>query len=161
MNKSILRIRQAKEKDLPEILRLIRIYERYDVRFAERYYKIYFSSHKMAHEDTVFVAEMDGKVIGVIGYCCDYFSTDYSYWLGWFAVDKKLWGNEKLGVGKKLLKRVEHDLKGRVPKLFVSVDGKNRRATNFYIKHRFRFEARLSDYYYQGEDQIILSKSLD
>lgn len=161
MNKNNLRIRKAKEKDLPEMLKLIRSYERYDVKFAKRYYKLYFADHNMAHKDTVFVAEMDGKVAGVAGYCSDYLSTDYSYWLGWFVVDKKFWGNDKLSVGKKLLEEVEADLKGEVPKLFVSVDGKNSRATGFYTKHGFRYEGVFRDYYYDGEDQIILGKRLD
>jgi len=37
----------------------------------------------MTEKDEVYVALLDEELVGVIGYCRDYFSTDYSYWLGW------------------------------------------------------------------------------
>ena len=68
MAKQNLIIREAEEKDRSPILDLIRSYERYDVKFARRYYEKYFAEDKMVHEDTVFVAELDdSRVIGVVG----------------------------------------------------------------------------------------------
>ena len=100
-------------------------------------------------------------MVGMIGYCNDYFSTDYSYWLGWFVVAKQYRGIDDGTVAKDLLNKVEGELRNyEVSKLFVSTDDRNGRAINFYIKHGFRFEARLRDYYHVGEDQIVLSKSL-
>ena len=154
-------IREAIKADVPAMLGLIRKYERYDEEYSKRYFDKYFSGDKAVREDTAFVAAVEGRVVGMIGYCNDYFSTDYSYWLGWFAVGKKFRGYEDGLVAKELLNKVESELREYdVRRLFVSTDDRNGRAINFYIKHGFRFEARLRNYYHEGEDQIILSKSL-
>jgi ribosomal protein S18 acetylase RimI-like enzyme len=158
MNKAVY-IQTAEKSDLSAILSLIKDYERYDVEFAKRYYGIYFRKDKITEKDKVFVAKIDGKTIGVIGFCRDYFSTDYSYWLGWFVVDEEYRGKKEFAVAEKLLKRVEAELRKRkIKKLFVSTEDTNARAKSFYAKHQFRTEAVLRDYYYKGEDQLILSK---
>ena len=162
MNKIDLIIRKASKKDVPEMLELVRKYERYDEEYARRYYDKYFARDKAVWEDTVFVAEVEGRVVGFIGYCNDYFSTDYSYWLGWFVVAKEFRGSKEANVARELLQKVESELKKyEVSRLLVSTDDKNGRAINFYVKNGFRFEARLRDYYHEGEDQIILSKWLE
>ena len=154
-------IRKAIKADVPAMLELIRKYERYDEEYSKRYFDKYFSGDKAVREDTAFVAAVEGRVVGMIGYCNDYFSTDYSYWLGWFAVNKKFRGYDDGVVARELLNKVESELRDYdVRRLFVSTDDKNGRAINFYVKHGFRFEARLRNYYHEGEDQIILSKSL-
>jgi ribosomal protein S18 acetylase RimI-like enzyme len=151
----------AKKRDLRGILALIRDYKKYDVEFANRYYDIYFKRSPIVEKDKVYVAKLEGKTIGVIGFSRDYFSTDYSYWLGWFVVDKKYRGRKDYAVAKKLLKEVESELaKRRIKKLFVDADDTNKRAKSFYAKNGFRTEAVLRDYYYKGEDQLILSKVL-
>jgi len=154
-------IEPAKKRDLRGILVLIRDYKQYDVEFAKRYYDIYFKRSPIVEKDKVYMAKLKGKTIGVIGFYRDYFSTDYSYWLGWFVVDKKYRGRKDCAVAKKLLKEVESELaKRRIKKLFVSADDTNTRAKSFYAKKGFRTEAVLRDYYYKGEDQLILSKLL-
>ena len=105
MNKINLVIRDASKKDVPEMLELVRKYERYDEEYARRYYDKYFARDKAVWEDTVFVAEVEGRVVGFIGYCNDYFSTDYSYWLGWFVVAEEFRGLNEGLVAKKLLKK--------------------------------------------------------
>lgn len=126
-------IKPAEKGDLRAILDLIRDYERYDVDFAKRYYDIYFGKNKITEKDEVFVAKIDGKTIGVIGFCRDYFSTDYSYWLGWFVVDEEYRGKKEFAVAKKLLKRVEAELRKRkIKKLFVSTEDTNARAKSFW-----------------------------
>jgi ribosomal protein S18 acetylase RimI-like enzyme len=158
MNKSV-HIQLAEKGDLRAILNLIKDYERYDVEFAKRYYDIYFQKDKITEKDEVFVAKIDEKTIGVIGFCRDYFSTDYSYWLGWFVIDEEYRGKKEFGVAEKLFKKVEAELRRRkIKKLFVSTEDTNGRAKSFYAKNQFRTEAVLRDYYYKGEDQLILSK---
>jgi ribosomal protein S18 acetylase RimI-like enzyme len=158
MNGSV-HIEPAEKSDLRAILGLIRNYERYDVEFAKRYYDIYFGKDKKTEKDEVFVAKIDGKIIGVIGFCRDYFSTDYSYWLGWFVVNEEYRGKKEFAVAKKLIKRVEAELRKRkIKNLFVSTEDSNARAKSFYAKNQFRTEAVLRDYYYKEEDQLILSK---
>lgn len=160
--KRYVHIAPAVKGDLRGILNLIRDYKRYDIEFAKRYYATYFSKNKIAEKDEVYVAKIDDKTIGVIGFCRDYFSTDYSYWLGWFVVDKKYRGKQEFAVAKKLLQKVETELRGRkIKKLFVSTEDTNARAKSFYTKNQFRTEAVLRDYYYKREDQLILSKVLN
>lgn len=162
MAKKNVVIRLAKrEKYINEILNLIRDYNRDDEKYAKRYYDKYFSGDDMTSDDAVFVAEMGGKVIGVIGYCRYYFSADYSYWLGRFVLSEEFRGVDNGNFAKKFFDKVEIELKGRgVGRLFVSTEDENIRAISFYVKSGFRFEARLRDFYYEGEDKIILSKRL-
>jgi ribosomal protein S18 acetylase RimI-like enzyme len=152
-------IELAERDDLSAILDIIRDYQRYDVEFAKRYYDIYFRKDKITEQDKVFVAKINGKTIGVSGFCRDYFSTDYSYWLGWFIVDEEYRGKKEFAVAKKLLKRVEAELqKRKIKKLLVSTEDTNQRAIRFYTKNHFSTEAVIRDYYGRGEDQLILSK---
>jgi len=131
-------IKKATKKNLTTILGIIREYQRYDVEFARRYYERFFSdkSDEMTEKDKIYVALLEDEPVGVIGYCRDYFSTDYSYWLGWFSVKKKFRRN---GIGTKLLRKVEKDLKAmRRKKLFVSTEDSNKEAKSFYTANGFR-----------------------
>jgi len=156
-----VKIGPAEKGDLKAIFALIKDYQRYDLEFAERYYDIYFGKGQITEKDKVYVAKIVGKTIGVIGFGRDYFTTEYSYWLGWFVVDADYRGNKDYDVAKKLLQNVESELvKRKIKKLFVSTEDTNGRAKSFYAKNGFRTEAVLRDYYYKGEDQLILSKVL-
>lgn len=154
-------IELAKKEDLRAILALIKDYLRYDVEFAKRYYDIYFEKGQITEKDEVYTAKIEGKIIGVIGLCRDYFSTEYSYWLGWFVIDSKYRGKKEFAVAQKLLAKIESELRRKkIKKLFVSTEDTNRIAKSFYAKNKFRTEAVLRDYYDKGEDQLILSKLL-
>jgi N-acetylglutamate synthase-like GNAT family acetyltransferase len=67
MNKINLIIRVASKRDVPEMLELIRKYERYDEEYAQRYYDKYFAGDKAVWEDTASVAEIEGRVGSVVG----------------------------------------------------------------------------------------------
>ena len=158
MSKSI-QIKSAEKADLKAILSLIKNHERYDVEFAKRYYNIYFRGEEITEKDKVYIAKIEENLIGVIGFCRDYFSTDYSYWLGWFVVDEEYRGNKNYKVAKKLLDKINNELrKSNIEKLFVSTEDSNTTAKSFYVKNNFRTEAVLRDYYGENEDQLILSK---
>ena len=151
----------ATKKDLNAILELVKDYERYDVEFAKRYYDIYFGKNQITEKDRVYVANIGAKTVGVIGFCRDYFATDYSYWLGWFVVHSDYRGNKDYDVAEKLVHKIQSELvKRKIKKLYVSTEDKNARAKSFYAKNGFRTEAILRDYYSKGEDQLILSKVL-
>lgn len=152
-------IRKAEAKDQKDLLKLVRRNLSSDEEFAKRYYKSYFEKAPVASKDAVFVAEKEDKIVGTIGYCSDYFSTDYSYWLGWLVVSKN---ERRKDIGSHLLKKVERGLKrkGNVKRLFVSVDDKNKQAISFYNDQGFNFEARLRAYYSAKGDQIVLSKKI-
>jgi ribosomal protein S18 acetylase RimI-like enzyme len=152
-------IRKATEKDQRDILSIIKEHRTYDVKFARRYYEIFFSD-KLDKKDEVYIAFRDEELVGVIGYFRDYFSTDYSYSLGWFGVKRKFRRN---GIGTKLLRKVERDLKAMKDinrKLFVSTEDGNKEAKGFYTEKDFRTEGVIRDYYGDGEDQLIMSKTL-
>jgi ribosomal protein S18 acetylase RimI-like enzyme len=157
--KSDANIRKARGEDKEAVIELIKSgFDKDDHQFAERYYDKFFGEDELLLKDKVFVAELDNRIVGVIGYCSDYFSTDTSYWLGWFIVAKKCRGQE---IGHKLLDKVENELrKYKIKKLFVSAENENQKAKKFYKKHGFRKEGLLRDYYGQGEDQVILGKYL-
>jgi ribosomal protein S18 acetylase RimI-like enzyme len=99
--------------------------------------------------------------VGVCGYYLDHFVTDYSYWLSWFIVTPEYQGRHNGLVASKMLSHLIRQLKRlAVRKVFVATLGSDGRAVKFYLKHGFELEARLSDYYYRDEDQLILGKYL-
>ncbi len=156
-----IKIREARYSDKLAIVNLIKSFLTYDGRFAKRYYENYFEDNRVTGEDLVLVAEVDKEVVGVIGYCEDYFSNDYSYHLTWFVVDEKFRGWRKGIVAKRLITKIEKDLRRyKVKKIFVSTEDRPDRCHVFYIKHGFQFEARLKDYYGKNEDKIIFGKEL-
>ena len=155
------KISMATKEDLDSVLDLIRDYERYDFEFAKRYYNVYFRKDQIADKDKVYVAKVDRRTIGVIGFARDYFATDFSYWLGWFVVHKDYRGNKDYRVAQRLFQKVQAELvKRKIKKLFVSTEDTNARAKSFYARNGFRAEGILRDYYSKGEDQVILSKFL-
>jgi ribosomal protein S18 acetylase RimI-like enzyme len=152
-------IRKAIKENLNDILSIIKEHQTYDVKFARRYYENFFSD-KLDKKDEVYVAFRDEELVGVIGYFRDYFSTDYSYSLGWFGVKREF---RRSGIGTKLLRRVQNDLKAMRNinrKLFVSTEDDNEGARSFYIQNGFRTEGVIRDYYGDGEDQLVMSKTL-
>lgn len=156
-----IHIREAKIQDKPVILSLIKSYSSHDFKFAKRYYDNYFCDDPVTNEDLVLVAEINNKVVGVIGYCEDYFCNEYSYHLNWLVVAERYRGWQSGIVAEKLLSAVEKDLRRyKVKKLFVGTIDKLERCHGFYLKHGFQFEASLKDYYSKGEDQIIFGKQL-
>jgi ribosomal protein S18 acetylase RimI-like enzyme len=159
MKQSSLVIRTARAQDLKVLLDIVRENLKYDVEFARRYYKLFFNDFdEMTEDDEVYVALIDGKAVGVIGYARDYLSTDFSYWLGWFAVRR---AHRRQKVGSKLLRRVEKDLKAMGKrKVFVSAEDSDSGAKSFYTRHGFRTEGVVRDYYSKGENELIMSKAL-
>ncbi len=151
-------IRAAKTTDVADILGIIKEYMRYDTMFARRYFDRFFSkSDAMMEEDAVYVAVAGTTVVGVIGYSLDYLNAE-AYWLGWFAVTGKV---RKRKCGTALLRTVERSLRAKgMTKLFVSTEDSNTVAKAFYTNSGFRTEGVVRDYYGDGEDELILSKSL-
>ena len=156
-----IKIREAEERDKPAIIGLIESAMPADAKFARAYYDRYFSDDSITDDDLVLMAEINGRVIGTIGYGSDYFTTSYSYHLGWFVVEDCYRGWKDGLVGRTLLQALEKDLKRHgVRKLFVGTESNPERSHGFYLKHGFQFEARLKDYYGRGEDQLVFGKEL-
>ncbi len=161
MKNRAMRIRRARSTDLKHIMALVDSYEKHDGPFALRYFKRYFARDPLLAKDRLYVAEINGEVIGVSGYYLDHFVTDYSYWLSWFIVSEQYRGHRDGLVASKMLSHLIRRLKRLgVRKVFVATQSSNGRGVRFYLKRGFEVEARLSDYYYRDEDQLILGRYL-
>jgi GNAT superfamily N-acetyltransferase len=157
---SSISIRSAESKDKAKILSVIGSYGfKWDKDSAKVYYDDYFSSSTSLKGDTVYVAVLANKIIGVTGYFIDRYETG-NYWLGWTYIHKQYARNR---YGEQLLNFIVGKLKkNKSKRLFVNTSSYPfyRGALNFYLKNGFRIEAVIKDYYWNGEDQIILSKRL-
>ncbi len=152
-------IREMHKEELKRVLRLIRMHDTRDARYASRYYRDYFRRWGRGW-DKVIVAEAGRKVIGVSGYFYDNLEATGVYWLGYTYIHPQYHG---YGIGAQLLKYIERDLKRRdARKLFLatSSDAIYGGAVSFYTNHGFRWEGTLKDLYGSGEDQIMMGKDL-
>ena len=153
-----LEIRTANLDDYDAIIKL---FDNQDKEFAVRYYKVFFNNRNCCPLDEVFVRVVEGKIVGVIGYCPDRLETDDIYWLGWFYVHENF---RRHGYGRELLDYVIDILKIKpVRKLYVDTSSftSYKKAMALYKKTGFAYEGTLKDYYEKGEDQIILGKYLN
>ena len=156
-----MRIRRARPDDLRDMMVLVDSYEKHDGPFALRYFKRYFANDPLLSKDRLFVTEISKKVVGVSGYYLDHFVTDYSYWLSWFIVSEEYRGYKNGLIASRMLSHLIRRLKSLgVRKVFVATQSSNGRGVRFYLKNAFEVEARLSDYYYRDEDQLILGRYL-
>jgi len=161
MKNKAMRIRKARPGDLKHIMALVDSYEKQDRPFALRYFKRYFANDPLLAKDRLFVTEISREVVAISGYYLDHFVTDYSYWLSWFIVASEYRGHHNGLVASRMLSHLIRRLKRlRVKKVFVATQSSNGRAVRFYLKHNFEMEARLCDYYYKDEDQVILARYL-
>jgi ribosomal protein S18 acetylase RimI-like enzyme len=152
-------IRSARAEDQVAILRLIGRHRAADEEQAQWTYREFFKMGKRP-KDQVFVAEKEGRVVGVSGFWYDDNSDNGVYSLNWTYVDTRL---RSTGIGSKLMARVYRELaKKRARKLYVETSSKNtyRDALRFYLNDGFKLEGILRDYYGPGEDQIILGKEI-
>lgn len=152
-------IREMKKDELKRVLRLIRMHDSQDARYARRYYRDYFSRWGKGW-DKVILAEYRGKLAGVSGYFYDNEEAQGIYWLGYTFIHPKFQGH---GVGSQMLAYIIKDLKRReARKLFLSTssDAIYRGAVSFYTDQGFRWEGTLKDLYGPGEDQILMGKDL-
>ncbi len=155
-------IRPANADDYNAIIELFESWkpQNYDTPSAVKYYQNFFSESPCCRQDTVFVCEEAGHVVGVTGYCPDDEAEDV-YWLNWYFVRKNL---TRQGHGRFLLDYVIKDVKENgARKLYVdtSDDPFYVSAVRLYKAVGFKEEARLKDFYEDGEDQIILGLYLN
>lgn len=162
------RIRLLEPDDVDEVLRIIRLHDTDDYKAARRTFEHY--PFDDAHADSAyFVAfapserdgETDERLVGVSGYWADNSEAERIFWLDWTYVNPFFQGR---GLGSTLLECVLEtvaELDAR--KLYVATSSlpKYEAAVGLYEKHGFAIEARLTDYYAEGEDQIILGHTLE
>jgi GNAT superfamily N-acetyltransferase len=144
--------------DLPQVLAIIEEHDDDDAESAE-------ADYQEEGFDNQFVLEVDGTVVGVIGYR-EVSATDNTYWLSWTYLDKSVRGR---GLGKGMLAQVLQKLReANARKLFVKIssyedpdEGKiYERAMKMYQSSGFQTEVVSESFYDEGEDQFILGLDL-
>lgn len=106
--------------------------------------------------DGVFVAEINGKVVGfAIVMHREWFNIAY---LDYIQV-KIGWINK--GVGHGLIERCVNWAREKGARIIYTETGKdNERAIKFYKKHNFQITGNIPDYYQKGLDAVILVNRL-
>jgi GNAT superfamily N-acetyltransferase len=143
-----------------ETLRVIRLSDPQDARYARRYYEEYFYSKARSRDKVLVAVAARGRVVGVSGYFFDVKEPKGVFWLSWTYVHPAF---RRFGVGAALLRAVERELRGRgARKLYLNTSSHSlyKNAVRFYQDHGFKWEGYLRDYYRRGEDVIILGKNL-
>ncbi len=104
-----------------------------------------------------FVAEEQGRVVGVSGWMQEGPQAHDTYWLGWTYVAEEA---RRRGVGSALLAHVLAEVRARGGrKLYLDTGAHGyEAAVAFYLRHGFQEEARLPDYYAEGEDALLLAR---
>jgi ribosomal protein S18 acetylase RimI-like enzyme len=115
--------------------------------------------NKDQRDYVVHVAEVEGKTAGYICYGPTPVTAG-TYDVYWIAVDPNM---QKKGVGRKLLSHVEDEIASKKGKLIIietSSQHKYEPTRNFYIRTHYIMEARIKDFYSDGDDRLIYVKRL-
>ena len=86
--------------------------------------------------------------------------TDRSWYLFWIIVGPD---NQRRGIGSKLLRLAEDDIRRKQGRLFLIETSSLPRyepTRQFYFRHGFEKVATLKDYYADGDDMIVFGKRL-
>jgi ribosomal protein S18 acetylase RimI-like enzyme len=114
-------------------------------------------NHKHHHECVTF--EDAGAILG-FAYFAPAAMTDRTWYLYWIAVSKQ---TQAKGVGSQLLKHVEESVRragGRILIIETSSLPHYDLTRRFYLKHGYDQEARIRDFYADGDDLIAFRKRL-
>jgi len=159
MNKADLKIkiRKMKPSDIPSCGRVIQ--QAIGSRDAKKAKKdLIDQSKKLYVEGENFVADINGKIAGIIGYWRLGHHPKKVAWLDWFAVDESY---QRKGIGSKLLSHMLNRLsKKHFQMLCCEKSGEGVSSKLFYAKHKFVEFGRIKDYWENGEDLILLVKHL-
>jgi len=116
------------------------------------------TTHAEGHISITY--ELDGLPVG-FAYYAPAPMTDRTWYLYWIAVRKDIHAK---GVGTKLMQYVEADIRrqnGRLLLIETSSLSHYELTRRFYIKHNYRQEAIIKDYYADGDDMVVFSKQLE
>ena len=107
------------------------------------------------------VAELDGEVIGVVGWVADHFQVPDIQWLVWGYVKP---GYQRRGIGAALFGAAEDRLaRLGVRKIYLDVGNaaSHESAIAFHVKRSYTWEGSLRDFWADGENLLIFGKHLD
>lgn len=103
--------------------------------------------------------EVGDRVRGFV-YYAPVAMTDNTWEVWWMAVEK---GQQGRGYGKQMLAAVEADVRDRGGRLLLIETSSlphYEPTRRFYLRAGYRLEARIADFYHDGDDKLIFSKKL-
>lgn len=152
-------IREITESDTDKILALADKLKMFDSAGLDQI-RDTLVNHEPEESDELWFTAWDADLAGVI-YCVPEAMTDGTWNILMLLVDPVYHGK---GYGKALMKTIERNLEKQDARLLiVETSGLDTflDARSFYSKCGYDEEARVRDFYAEGDDKIILSKSLN
>ena len=115
--------------------------------------------NKTQKDYIIHIAELEGKTVGYICYGPTPVTVG-TYDIYWIAVAPHI---QKKGIGRKLVSYVEDEIASKNGRLIIietSSQHKYEPTRNFYIRTNYIMEARIKDFYSEGDDRLIYVKRL-
>lgn len=115
--------------------------------------------HDNPGEHQAFTFESNAKIIGLV-YYAPAAMTDRTWYLYWIFVDKH---TQAKGIGSHLLRFAETQAKqagGRLMLIETSGLPYYQLTRDFYLKHGYVLDAKIHDYYEDGDDMNVFRKKL-
>ncbi len=156
-----LSIRPMVEADKPHIIEAVEATDMFtgeEVDVAEELIDIYLTK-KDQKDYIIFVADLAGRPAGYVCYGPTP-AAEGTFDLYWIAVAPEL---HKRGIGKRLLKYTEEEVSRKAGRLVVietSSQPKYKATQDFYLRNGYAIEARIKDFYRDGDDRLIFTKRL-
>ena len=116
------------------------------------------TNRNLGHHSVTF--EDQGEILG-FAYYAPAAMTDRTWYLYWIAVTKH---TQARGIGGKLLKYVEDDIRARGGRLLLIETSSLPHydlTRKFYVKHHYPQAAVIADFYADGDNLVVFSKRLN
>jgi ribosomal protein S18 acetylase RimI-like enzyme len=152
-----MQIRSVVKEDLEDLKLVLDSSELFTRDMLEEMISDYLHKPDSAH--IWFTIDIDGQA-QAIGYCAPEMMTEWTYNLYAIGVHMPLQGQ---GIGRRMMTYVEKELKSKGQRLLlVETSGLDEYdlTREFYHKCGYTQEARIRDFYTEGEDKIVFWKKL-
>ncbi|HII14791.1 MAG TPA: GNAT family N-acetyltransferase [Nanoarchaeota archaeon] len=152
-----LKIRNMKHSDIPAMVHIIST-DLSPIDGKKAHKDLTDQSRKLYDDGQVFVAESEGKLLGLIGYWRMHYHPKTVCWMDWFGVEKN---HRRTGIGSALLLYMLPVLaKKRYRMLCCEKSSKDIAAKLFYERYGFKEAGRIKKYWEDGGDWVVLVKKL-
>ena len=152
-------IRPSVPEETPTLVKIANetnVFKPHEIVALQEVLDDYYTANKeFGHRAVTF--EQNGQVAG-FAYYAPAAMTDRTWYLYWIAVSKQI---QARGVGGKLLRHAEEDIKKANGRLFLIETSSLPQydlTRKFYLKHGYEQHAVLRDYYADGDDMVIFRK---
>jgi ribosomal protein S18 acetylase RimI-like enzyme len=152
----MLTIRTMEVSDMDRVLELVAMHDSQLVETA----RVEIGGQLGSDQARFLVAEVGGKVVGVMGYHVDPWKVPDIFWAVWLFVDI---ARRRQGVATRLYSVIEQELVARgCRKIYLDVGTKAnyQAAIAFHLSNGFELEGYLRDFWEDGEDFLIFGKHL-